>query len=391
MRVKPGHQRFNTPIEVGTISNVNTNDNKSVDEKIDSYLGDRRKRLLDEAKLAELEHVTEDEKTEAERSRKERELLVGGKLSPTGKEGAMENTEKKVQDAAEVAAEAASAGVNPEDATALGTGKAKVVVIKPGTGAGPPTEGEERWSILDGKPARDPEGEYTFSQALKVAAVEKAKGSSDPLAIFKWMQEQGLLTGKKGDDFMSQFTAELAQRSVESLVGNKPGSGDASVAETFRSEIATLRQELRTATDPVASARRVREVYDSLRGAGYIPEPSTGGGSLDELKETHRHEEKMDEISADREHNERLTDIAAGLPERIGKGIGEDIRRGRQRGGSKGSPGSSNLPHYKCEECHKEFPISPEAEKQGILICPYCGTTYRGETKQEHEEQEETA
>lgn len=371
MRVKPGHQKFNTPIEVGTISNVNTNDNKSVDEKIDTYLGDRRRRLLDEAKLAELEHVAEDEKTEAERSRKERELLVGGKISPRGEEGNMEGTEQRVQDAAEVAAEAANAGVDPEGAAALGTGKAKVVVIKPSGDGGGETSGEDKggWAVIDGKPVKDPEGEYTFSQALKVAAIEKAKGSNDPLAIFKWMQEQGLLTGSKGDDFMSKFTAELASRSVESIVGNKPGSGEGAIAETLRSEMAGLRQELRTATDPVESAKRVGAVYDSLKAAGYIPEPSTGGASIEDLRETHRHEEKMNEISADREHKERLAGIADDMSERVGRGIAQDIRRGAAGAKSRGS----NLPPVHCSDCNIDFPVAPEAKE---ATCPKCGAVY---------------
>ncbi len=379
MKIKPGRQKYSTPIEVGTAYNVNTNDDKSVDEKIDTYLGDRRKRLLDEAKLAELAHVAENEKTEAARSRKERELLESGKLSPVGKEEDMEDTEKKIQDAAEVAAEAASAGVEPEDATALGTGKAKVVIIKPKSGGEIPEEGKGGWSVIDGKPVKDTEGEYTFNQALKVAAVEKAKGSNDPLAIFKWMKEEGLLTGGKGDDFMSKFMAELAHKSVESLVGGKPGSGEASVAETLRSEMADLRRELRDATDPVASARRVKEVFDGFKGMGLIPEPSPGGASIDELKVKYGHVEKMEELRADREHKERLVDITADLPERIGRGIGEDIRRSRGKERSPSRSPSSTLDKIKCEECGTEFVVPPEAMEKGVAICPKCGETYRGE------------
>lgn len=371
MKVKPGLQKFNTPIEVGTVSNVNTNDDQSVDEKIDAYLGDRRKRLLDEAKLAELEHATEDEKTEAERARKERELLQRGKLSPTSsKEGDMEGADKRVQDAAEVAAEAASAGVNPEDATDLGTGKAKVVVIKPETGGGEASdEGKKGWSVVDGKPVKDPEGEYTFSQALKVAAIEKAKGSNDPLAIFKWMKQEGLLTGSKGDDYMSQFTAELAHRSVEGIVGNKSGSSSSDAVEALRSEMATLRQELRTATDPIESAKRVRGVYDSLKAAGIIPEPSTGGTSIEDLREAHRHEERLEEIRADREHKERLAGIADDMSERVGHGIAQDIRHGGAGVKSRGS----NLPTVHCSDCNTDFPVAPEAKE---ATCPKCGAVY---------------
>lgn len=376
MKVKPSPKRFNTPVSIGTVPNPNTEveDRKSVDEEIDAHLEKRSQRLIVGAKLAELEATTEKDLTNAARARQERQLVEAGKIGPRGEEGSMEGTEKKIEDAAEVAAQAASAGVNPEDATALGTGKSKVVVIKPAVTGEKTEEGKGGWSVVDGKPVKDPEGEYSFNQALKVAAVEKAKGSSDPLTIFKWMKEEGLLTGSKGDDFMSQFTAELAHRSVESLVsGGKSNSGD--VAETLRSEMATLRQELRTATDPVESAKRVRAVYDSLKGAGFIPEPSTGGTSLDDLKETHRHEEKMDEIRADREHKERLTDIAGDIPEKIGRGIGEDMRRGR---GRERSPSSSTLDKITCD-CGTAFVVPPEAMEKGEATCPKCGMVYRGE------------
>jgi len=379
MKVRQSPKRFNTPISIGTASNSNTEveGGKSVDEEIDVHLEKRSKRLIVGAKLAELESATERDLTEAARARQERLLVGAGRISPRGEEGNMEDTEKKVEDAAAVAAQAASAGVNPEDATALGTGKSKVIVIKPKTGGGEPSEeGKGGWAVIDGKPVKDPEGEYSFNQALKVAAVEKAKGSSDPLAIFKWMQEQGLLAGGKGDDFMSQFTAELAHRSVESIVGKPGSSSDNDAIGVVRAEMATLRQELRIATDPVESARRVRQVYDSLKGAGFIPEPSTGGGgiSLEDTKEKHRHEERIDEIKANREHNERLTELASSIPDRIGRGIGEDMRRGR---GPKGSP-SSTLDKITCE-CGTEFVVSPEAMEKGEATCPKCGMVYKGE------------
>lgn len=372
MRAKPSPRRFSTPITIGTASNTETEDRKSVDEEIDTYLGDRRSRLLEEAKLAELEHVTEEEKTGAARARQERQRVEKGESSSTGEEESMEDTEKKVEDAAEVAAQAASAGVEPEQATDLGTGKAKVVVIKPGGGGGEPIgEGKGGWAVIDGKPVKDPEGEYTFNQALKVAAVEKAKGSSDPLAVFKWMKEEGLLTGPKGDEYMSKFTAELAHKSVESLVGNKSGSSD---IEALRSDLGTqinsLRQELREATDPVAAARRVKDVYDSFKSVGLITQ-GTSGKSDAEFK----HDERMEEIKADREHNDRLTDLAEKATKNIGRGIGEDMRRGHE-----GRPRTTTtLEEIICEECGTKFPVSPEAQEKGEATCPKCGQPYRAE------------
>jgi len=374
MKIRGSPHKFNTPITLGTAPEPNSKNggNKSVDEEIDTYLGGRRKRLLDEAKLAELEHVTEDEKTEAERSRRERELLQSGKINPTGQEENMEDTKKKIEDAAEVAAEAASAGVPTQDATALGTGKAKVVVIKPATGGGETSvEGKGGWSVIDGKPVRDPEGEYTFTQALKVAAVEKAKGSNDPLAVFKWMKEEGLLTGGKGDDFMSKFTSELAQKSVESVVGARADSGNNSAIESLRAEMGNLRQELRNATDPVASAKRVKDVYDSFKGMGLIPETSNTGTPIDDLKVKYEHEEKMETIKADRENKERLAGIADDMSERIGHGIAGEMRHGR--GGREQKPSGSNLPTVHCDNCNIDFTVAPEAT---TATCPKCGTVY---------------
>lgn len=374
MRVKPGHQKFNTPIEVGTVTIDNTNDNESVDEQIDGYLGDRRKRLLDEAKLAELEHVTEDERTEAARSRKERELLLGGKVSPTGKEGDMEDTETKVEQAAETAAEAAAAGVPAEQATGLGTGKAKVVVINPKSGEQGAGEEKGGWVVTDGKPVRDPEGEYSFNQALKVAALEKAKGNNDPMAILKWMKEQGLLTGGKSDTFMSQFTAQLAEQSVQSIINKPNTSGGAT--EAIQQQINTLRTELREASDPVKAAGRVKEMYETFSSLGLIPKPSTGG-TIDETKEEHRHEEEMEQIRAKKASDERLADIAADIPESVGRGIGQDIRHAH--GGERKPSASTILDTIECKDCGTKFTVPPEAMEKGEAECPKCGMVYRAE------------
>jgi len=347
---------------------INPDENEPVDKQIDTYLGGRRKRLLDEAKIAELEHVTEDEKTEAARSRKERQLVEDGKISPIkGEEVKMENTEQRVEDAAEVAAEAARAGVDVEEAKDLGAGKKRVVVIKPESGKEAPTEGG--WSVESGKPVKDPEGEYTFAQALKVASLEKAKTNNDSISILKWLKDEGLFGGGKGDEFMSTFMKQLAQQSVDSIV-KPPSSGESSSIEGLRTDMKTLKDELRIATDPVQSAKRVKDIYDTFNSLGLIPQP-TEGGSLEVTKETHRHDEKMEEIRTERAYKDKLGEVMSELPERIGRGLAGQIIEGEEAGRSSGE-----LQYIICteEDCGTKIPITPGASQS---TCPKCGTVYR--------------
>ena len=381
MKVNPGRKRFGTPIEVGTTS-TSPNNSPSVDESIDRYLQDKKKRTLEEAKMADLESAKEGSLLQAARMRKEKERVDKGEI--TGEEGDMETSEKKIEDAAEVAAEAASAGVDPEQAKDLGAGKKKVVVIKPEGGKEASTEGG--WSVVDGKPVKDPEGEYSFSQALKVASIERGKTGNESTSILKWLKEEGLLAGSKGDEFMNTFMKELAQKSVDSIV-KSPGSGGSSDVEALRSDLNSLRVELKTATDPVESANRVKSMYESWKTIGLIKEPETPiyeGEPLEVVKEKHRHDEKIEELKADREYKQELTKIASELPERVGRGIGGQISEEEE---SRGHSGDGGLESFICPEegCGARIYITPETG--GQVTCPKCKSIYSRtgsvETKEE--------
>lgn len=355
-----------------------TDENESIDKKIGTYLKDRRGRLLQNAELAELEHITEDEKTAAARSRKERQLVESDNINPIKtEEGSVGETNKMVEDAAAVAAAAAEAGVDVDEATDLGAGKKRVVVVKPGSSERTPTEGG--WSVLDGKPVRDPDGEYTFSQALKVASLEKGKTDNEPLSILKWLKQEGILGGGKGDEFMGTFMKQLALQSVENIV-KPPSSGDSSSIEALRADLKTLKDELTVATDPVESAKRVKGMYDTFTSLGLIPERAEGA-SLEVTKENHRHQEKIEEIQTDRAYKEKLGEVISELPERIGRGLAGQIMEGEETEGGKGS-----LDYIICSEegCGTKIPITSGASQ---ATCPKCGTIYSAtgsvETKQE--------
>lgn len=289
----------------------------------------------------------------------------------------MQETNKQVEDAAAVAAAAVEAGVNVEEATELGSGKARVVVVKPGSSEQPPTGGG--WSVMDGKPVKDPEGEYTFSQALKVASLEKGKTDNEPISILKWLKQEGILGGGKGDEFMGTFMKQLALQSVDSIV--KPRSpGDSSGVEALRADMKTLRDELRIATDPVESAKRVKGMYDTFTSLGLIPE-SNEGTSLEQTRETHRYNERMEELKTDRSYKEKLGDAISELPERVGRGLAGQIMEGAEASGSSGE-----VAYIICTEegCGTKIPITPGAPQ---ATCPKCGTIYSAtgtvETKQE--------
>lgn len=278
----------------------------------------------------------------------------------------METTNEKVANAAEVAAEAASAGVNPESAKDLGTGKSKVVIIKPEASEGVKEGGG--WSVVDGRPVKDPEGEYTFNQAHKVAALEAAKHSEDPMALFKFLKEEGFL-GDKKDDFLSTFMTELARKSVDNLV--HPPSGNSfsgsSEATTLREELKELRAEIQRSSDPVEAARRVKVMFDTFRSIGLLHEEAEGK-NLEVTKEEHHHDEKMEEIKADREYKQELTRIASDIPERIGHGIAGQFAE--EGGGSEGG----GLETLECSDCHFKIPITPETGES--VTCPKCEAVY---------------
>jgi len=234
-------------------------------------------------------------------------------------------------------------------------------------------EKPKRWTVApDGKPIEDPEGEYeTFAQAYKVAALAAAK-SADPTAFFKFLKSEGIIGGKAT---ASDFTQDLAKRYLDSIDAQLKAGGksaDSDVISRLESRITALSDEVRASSDPVVIISKAKALTDGLRSAGLIPEPSAGGGgSLEELKEAHRHAEKMEEIKAEVEYKQTVGKTLADIPERIGRGIASQVAgEGEESGGS-----SSSLTYYTCTEegCGTKIPVPPEATS---IKCPKCGMVY---------------
>jgi hypothetical protein len=242
-------------------------------------------------------------------------------------------------------------------------------MLRAGGGDMPGSEGAgKRWTVVDGKPIEDPEGEYeSFAQAYKVAALNAAK-ATDQTALFSFLKKEGLLDLGKKDDFMSQFMGKLAALSVENIINPAAGRADAGTAEVIRSlqaEMSAMREEIRKSTDPIESAKRVVGVFGTFKELGLIHEPAPGGENIEAIKERNRHEEELAKLKLE----ERRGDAFANAPKVIGGAIAQGIR---SRGG--GAPGGEIA----------ETPPAPGTKRPvhviegipgepGEVNCPECG------------------
>lgn len=280
------------------------------------------------------------------------------------KEGNMEDNQKKVEDAAHVAAEAASAGVGTEEAAGLGSGKSRLVIVKPEAGATPaPEEKGGGWIVLGGVPMRDPEGDYTFGQALKVAQLTAPKASS---------------SDNKKSLSLAEELAE-AKQMLEALgVNVGPPPAPASAPRSLKQEVAEAMALLQSlgvnvkTNEQAPLKEQVAEAKSLLEGLGL----SVGvpGTSVEERRANFQHEEKMEELKTDRQYKEGLVGGIADLTESIGMGAGREILKGGSVG-SQGNPGE--LETLTCGKCGAKIYITPETKTR--VQCPKCGEVYTRE------------
>lgn len=372
LRARQKH--FHTPIEIGT-KTVESKNPPDATQDVDEFLEKRRKRLLARAQDAELEKAATQDELAAARLRKEKTQTE--KTEGLIEEEDMETTQKKVEDAAEVAAEAVSAGVDTEHAKELASGKKKVVVVRPkAEDASTGQEAKGGWSVLNGKPVKDPEGEYTFLQALKVCELERPKETGNsPIAILEWAEKKGLLGPGKSDEFMSSFMTQLAKQSVDNIVKPAPVSHTGDTDTGLRAEMKEMREQIRLASDPVESAKRVKELYTTFQGLGLI---QTGGGgeSIETLKEKHRHDEKMHELGTERNYKEGIVTALGDIVERAGRGAAHQYL---EEGGAE-EPAGAKLDYFTCTEkleggqlCGATISMPPGAPQ---FTCPKCNALY---------------
>lgn len=177
---------------------------------------------------------------------------------------------------------------------------------------------------------------------------------------------------------------------------NGGGGGDERIMELIKEmreeakETRTLLFKLMTegngkkgeSVDPVTvarnQARAMKDFGDAMieyaKSVGYSPggiQPNTKP-SVDEIKEEHRHKEKMAEIQTEKEYKASMANALGELPERIGMGFASRVKEGDNHNPAQHE---HNIEYWPCD-CGFQIPIPPGASH---VVCPKCQAEYNKE------------
>jgi len=371
-------KRFGTPVIVlGTEMTSNTQKTVSVDAQVGAYLEERRKRMLDDAQTSELEVAVESNKRDAARIRKEKELIE--RTGEGEEESDMTTSDKKAEEAAEVAATAVSQGADPATAMDLARGGKKIIVVaapKPAPAPDPlmvkPTVGG--WIVVQGLPVRDPEGEYTFVQALQVAELSKKPVN-------------------EANTELSQLIQEIRQQNQ-----NKQDSILQSMVETNKLILAKLSEPAKPGeTTPARPVVRTRVYVPGPTGQWQpqefepgetvvlppVPVPMDNGKDIALIAEENRHKERMTEIGIDNEKKVENRKLVGGVVDSLATIAGAAFTGGKPNNKPTvpdAPPVTPEVEHMTCDNCHKDIPYNSGARE---VTCPHCQTKYVGQVQQD--------
>ncbi len=272
------------------------------------------------------------------------------------------------------------------------------------TGGKPPAK---RWSVIDGKPVEDPDGEYsTFAQALAMGnaavrwtvvegrPVESAEGEFRTFAqalqvaasersgqdVKKWT----IIDDKPIEDPDGEYPSFAAAYKVAYLgilkkekVAETVNQGNSEQMRLMTSRMHALHKQLALALNPIETLKRAKAIKEDLEASGFVS-PSLPGGSpennVEFVKEKNRHEEEMKKADADREYKLGLVGNLSNLEETIGKGIGHDIRERAKSRSQSGPSESDGFEHLKCADCGTNITITPKTGER--VPCPKCGAIW---------------
>ena len=349
----------------------------SVDEQTAKYLESRKKRILDMANMSEVELATEQNRRDMAIARKEAE-----RIDRTGEilEDDMPN-ESKLSEVAEIAATAVANGVSSEEAKSLATGKSKVIVVnqnKPQEITATPVTGG--WSVLSGKPIKDPEGEYTFMQALKVAELDK-KPVTETTSDLKELVNEIRSSNRERQEAIYREMSETNKAILEKL--SKPPEDTSRVRSIPINEVP--RRSPRVIRDTGNGAPEIIKLEDD--DLYYVPRNDTEHNNI----EMEKIKLERERLSLDKEHREKtrviLTDAVGSVIETgaaIASGMIGD-KDSRSNVSQRSIKQNENIVYFRCEtpDCGFDIPVPNGAKR---VVCPKCGTSYTDNSKVKHDE-----
>jgi hypothetical protein len=241
-----------------------------------------------------------------------------------------------------------------------------------------------KWAVIDGRPVESEDGEYrTFAQALSVAAMER-QGAE----VKRW----SVLDDKPFEDPNGEFSsfaeayrvsylgvlkknAEAELKAAQLAQANKPKNEDSEQIKMLVSTIGDLRRKIEEVSNPFETMRRAKVLKDEFMEAGLISppgEPADPANSVELTKEKNRHDEEMKKLDADARYKESISNTVAGLPRIIGAGISQDILKGL------GSPSPDSVEaaveRFPCKNCGAQIVAGAGATS---VTCAKCGMEFR--------------
>lgn len=264
----------------------------------------------------------------------------------------------------------------------------------------------KRWSVIEGKPVEDPEGEYsTFAQALAMAnlavrwTIVDDRPIESPDGEYRTFAQafQVISLEKRGQDIkrwtiIDDKPMEAANGEYESFAdayrvaylgllkkqdaAAKPKIEDSEQMKVLTAKMLTLEQQLALALNPVNIMKTARAIRNDFEEAGLISSPPVAGGDtkgdpLELEKEKNRHTEEMRKLDTEDKYKTSLAETVAGVPKAIGKGISEDILRNIGA-----PPPEAGMEHFNCVKCGFPIVVGPGTI---AVRCPKCGTAQTNE------------
>lgn len=223
-----------------------------------------------------------------------------------------------------------------------------------------------RWTVIDGRPIEDPEGEYrTFAQALRVAALDRLGQDTKRWTVL----DDKPIEDPKGefDSFADAYKAAYLSILKKQKVIETPKQENPEQLKVLVARMDSLDKQLALALNPIETLKRANAIREELTSAGFIS-PSSPGNSLEDNlaieKEKNRHAEEMRKLDTEENFKKSISNTFADMPKNFGKGVSEKIMKNIGA-----SPANDGMEHINCEKCGAPIVVPPGTV---AFKCPKC-------------------